>query len=230
VEAAVTKLREGIFNGRYPPGSPLRELSLARELFVSQATIRESLRHLEHTGLVTRKQNIGSTVTRLSPKDVAERVGLRVTLEAMAAEQAASRMREPEFAELGRRLQILDAAVKSDSYYESAKADLDFHRYIWECSGDETLVRVLELITMPLMAFISIVRSQGFQRLGSVVQAHEPLIQVLRRRDREEIRKRFELAATSGYQPFLACGPESMAATAFGFLEMQKPATKIAGG
>jgi DNA-binding GntR family transcriptional regulator len=220
VDATVTRLREGIFEGKFPPGTPLRELSIARELSVSQATIREALRHLEHSGLIVRKPNVGSTVTRLSSKDIAERIALRVTLETMAAQLAAPRMGEAEFAELYRRLRILDAAVKSNSYYDAAQADLDFHRYIWKCSGNETLARVLEFVTVPLLAFMSIVRSQGFQRLDSVVQAHEPLILALRNGGAEEIRKNFELAATSGYQPFLGGGPESAAAKAFGFLEV----------
>jgi len=228
VERTVSYLREAIFEGRFPPGAALRELSLARELSVSQATIREALRHLEHTGLVTRKPNIGSTVTRLSPKDVAERVALRVALETMAAQLAAAHMREADYAELYQRLHVLDAAVKSNSYYEAAQADLDFHRFIWKCSGNETLARILELITVPLLAFMSIVRSQGFQRLESVVQAHEPLISALRSRDPEEIRKQFELAATSGYQPFLGNGPESAAAKAYGFLDIHQPISNAA--
>jgi DNA-binding GntR family transcriptional regulator len=219
VEATATRLRQDIFVGKFPPGAPLRELSLARELSVSQATIREALQRLERSGLVTRTPNIGSTVTRLSPKDVRERVSLRSTLEVMAAEQAATRMAEAEFAELKRRLAVLQSAVQSDSYYESAQADLDFHRYIWKCSGNETLARVLELITVPLLAFISIMRSQGLQHLLSVVQDHEPLVEALRKGNQREIRAAFESAATGGYQPFLTEGPESAAAKAFGFLE-----------
>ena len=36
----------------------------------------------------------------------------------------------------------------------AAQADLQFHRYIWQCSGNETICRHLELVTVPLFAFI----------------------------------------------------------------------------
>jgi DNA-binding GntR family transcriptional regulator len=229
VAAAVTRLRAGIFEGRFPPGSPLRELALARELSVSQATVREALQQLERSGLVTRKPNVGSTVTRLSPKDVRERVTLRATLEVIAARDAASRMGENEFEELHRRLQVLEAAVQSNSYYDAAQADLEFHRYIWKCSGNETLARVLDFITLPLLAFISIVRSQGLQNLAAVVHAHEPLIRALRSADAEKIKTTFEVAATRGYQPFLTGGPETAAAKAFGFLSGAETATNLGG-
>ena len=212
------KLRQAIFQGRLPPGTPLRELTLAREWAVSQATVRDALQRLEHAGLVTRKPNIGATVTRLSPTDVRERVGLRALLEKRAAEAAAARMTESDFAELERRLKVLGEAIGSDRYYEAAQADLDFHRYVWQCSGNEMLCRLLELVTVPLFAFISIMRSNGLQRLTTVVEAHEPLIAALRARDPERIRYEFERGATSSYEPYLEESGERVAAEAFGFL------------
>ena len=225
VLAAVKPLREAIFEGRFPPGSPLRELTLARELNVSQATIREALQRLEHAGLVTRTPNVGTTVTRLAPKDVRERVALRALLEITAAQSASPRMTEDDYAELSRRLHALAQAVESNRYYEAAQADLDFHRFVWQCSGNETLCRVLELVTVPLFAFISIMRSQGFQKLASVVAGHEPLIAALRSGDPLRIQTAFHRGATSSYETFLEGGTPSVdIAQAFGYLDPSSPA------
>lgn len=112
-------------------------------------------------------------------------------------------MGEDQFRELEKRSAILDGLIQSDNYYDAAQADLDFHRYVWQCSGDNTLCNVLELITVPLFAFISILRSQRIQRLASVVAAHEPLISALRSRDPERIHTAFEAGATSSYRDFL---------------------------
>jgi DNA-binding GntR family transcriptional regulator len=215
----VTQLRQGVFEGRFPPGAPLRELTLARELSVSQATVREALQRLGHAGLVTRKPNIGATVTRLSPKDVRERVELRSMLEVKAAEAASQRMGSAEFEELERRLNTLNAAVEANRYYESAQADLEFHRYVWECSGNDTLRRHLELLVIPLFAFIAILRSQGLEHLVTVVEAHRPLISALRSGDPQEILTEFEKGATSAYALFLGNGPERAVCAAFGLLE-----------
>ena len=198
----------------------MREMSLAREMNVSQATVREALQRLEHAGLVTRKPNIGTTVTRLSPKDVRERVALRAKLEIMAAEAAALRMTDADFAELERRLGVLGQAIAADNYYEAAQADLEFHRYVWHCSGNEMLYRLLELVAVPLFAFISILRSQGLQRLTAVVEAHSPLVEALRTRDAGRIRAAFQLGATSSYEAFLGDGGgEPNVAQVFGYLE-----------
>jgi DNA-binding GntR family transcriptional regulator len=218
VDGVIEQLRQAVFEGKYPPGAPLRELTLARELSVSQATVREALQRLEHSGLVTRKPNLGSTVTRLSPKDVRERVELRAVLEVRAAEEAARRMGEAEFGELNRRLSVLESAVERDRYYESAQADLEFHRYIWQCSGNDTLCRHLELLVIPLFAFISIVRSQGLERLVTVVEGHRPLIEALRSKSPNQISAEFQKGATSAYHLFLGEGPECAVASAFGYL------------
>jgi DNA-binding GntR family transcriptional regulator len=220
VEAITRRLQEAIFDGRYPPGSPLRELVLARAMRVSQATVREALRQLEHAGLVTREVNRGCTVTRLSPQNIRERVILRALLETMAAQAASAKMTTADFAELERRLKILEKAVRSDSYYEAAQADLDFHRYIWHCSGNTTLSHTLELITTPLFAFVSILRQQGLQRLSAVVDSHEPLIAALRSGNPEEIRRAFEHAATHAYMGFLDNVAMTSLTGAFGLLEV----------
>jgi len=131
----------------------LRELTLARELSVSQATVREALH----------------------------------------------------------RLEALEAAVEADRYYEAAQADLEFHRWVWQCSGSETLCRHLELLVIPLFALISILRCQGLERLVTVVEAHRPLLSVLRSGDPEQIRQAFTRGATSAYHIFLGDGPECAA-------------------
>ena len=219
VSEVAQQLREAIYVGRYSPGAPLRELVVARELSVSQATVREALRRLEHEGLVTRRENHGTTVTRLSPKDIQERLELRVMLEVSAAQAAAARMTEEHFAELGRRLEALGVSVESNGYYAAAMADLDFHRYVWQCSGNETLRAVLENLVAPLFAFISVLRSHHLDRLHDVVASHRPLVDALRSGDAERIRVAFQRGVTASYEPFLGSGnPGVSAAAARGWL------------
>ncbi|MDZ7638695.1 MAG: GntR family transcriptional regulator [Bryobacterales bacterium] len=135
VDQTTDRLRQAIFQGAYQPGSHLREMRIAKELGVSQSTVREALQRLESAGLVTRTPNVGTSVTRLSPREVRERVALRVLLEVKAAQEASGRMGDAEFRELEARLAAMAEPIRRDVYYEAAQADLKFHRYIWECAG-----------------------------------------------------------------------------------------------
>jgi DNA-binding GntR family transcriptional regulator len=218
VELVRLHLLQAIFSGKYPPGSPLRETGVARELGVSQATVREALQRLEHSGLITRTVNVGSTVTRLSPADVQERMELRSLLEVRAAKAAAERIGPEEMAEMERRLAVFSGFMNSDAYFESAQADLDFHRYIWKCSGNQTLYRLLDQLTVPLLAFASIVLSYGGEHLADVVHAHQPMLDAMRMKDGARIEDAFRTGAESFYQEYLGNGSRLRNAMAFGLL------------
>src|SRR5580704_16956508 len=91
---------EAILAGHFLPGDPLRELDLARDLRVSQATVRDALMRLESTGLVVRVPNKETRVTRLSQHDLRERKHVRTILEPEAAVEAAGRLGDAGFREL----------------------------------------------------------------------------------------------------------------------------------
>jgi len=185
----VDAVRNAILTGRLPPGEPLRELHLARELRVSQATVREALLELERANLVVRTPGKGTSVIRMSDQEAGERLALRAVLETMAAIAAARRMNEQDFSELRRKLEAIAEAASRASHYEVGGADLCFHRYIWEQSGNATLCRVLEQVTAPFFAFVSIARALSPGKLEGVVGTHEPILQALRAGDPLAVRR-----------------------------------------
>jgi DNA-binding GntR family transcriptional regulator len=185
----VAALRTAIFSGLLAPGQPLRELHLARDLGVSQATIREALGQLERCGLVDRTPNIGTQVTRLSQEEVLERVELRALLEERALTQAATRMNGPAFDRLHALLKTLGQTTRRNQYFEQSQADLAFHRFIWEQSGNRTLYHMLDQLSAPLFAFGSIVRGMSRKTLTDVVASHSGIVEGLRSGDSDAIRR-----------------------------------------
>jgi DNA-binding GntR family transcriptional regulator len=77
-----------ILDGKYPAGTQLKELTLAREFNVSQAPIREALRELEGSGLVTSERYRGTRVRGADLQEMRESYELRATLELRAIELA----------------------------------------------------------------------------------------------------------------------------------------------
>lgn len=205
---AALAIRAAIFSGQFGPGDSLRELHLARDLQVSQPTIREALLELESDGLVVRTPNVGTAVTNMSAGEVRERLALRETLETMAMAEASSRMGKTQHTELKQRLARLSTEVAANAYYASAKADLDFHQYIWDCSGNRTLARTLRQIAAPLFAFASVLRSTGAEELGRAMNSHVPLVRALRSGDEKKMRKAVREHLEHSYDPFLLSGAE----------------------
>jgi DNA-binding GntR family transcriptional regulator len=202
----VSAIRNAIFAGKFGPGDLLRELHLARELNVSQPTVREALLELEKYGLVIRTPNVGTVVTNLSSDEIREQIELRFLLEKVAALKAAERMTPDDSRELERRLAVLTAAVAANAYFESAQADLEFHRRIWACSGNRALARALDQIVVPLFAFVSILRSAGSQDLIRVMSSHAAIVEALRQRDRARIEKVIGQHGQTAYDEFLNSG------------------------
>jgi DNA-binding GntR family transcriptional regulator len=193
---------DAILTGHFLPGDPLRELDLARDLRVSQATVREALLRLESTGLVVRVPNKETRVTRLSQQDLRERKQVRTILEPEAAVEAATRLADSGFEELDQKLQLITKAMAKNAYLELAQADLEFHRTIWR-AANETIFRILDNLTAPMFAFTAILRSADREVLSGVVHAHEPIIEALRRNDPASIRASVRDHIEASYGKFL---------------------------
>src|SRR6516162_10701169 len=78
-------LRGWILDGKLQPGERIVELTLARELNVSRAPLREALWLLARQGLVEIRAHHGAFVTQLSEQDIREIFEIRETLETRAA-------------------------------------------------------------------------------------------------------------------------------------------------
>ena len=210
-------IRSAIFAGRFRPGDPLKEIVIARDLGVSQATVREALLQLEHVGLVQRVPNVGSTVTRLSVAELSERVRLRVLLEGIAAMEAAQKMKAADFQHLEEKIaEMVERSQRSD-YFGVAQADLEFHRYIWNASGNRTLYGILDNLTAPLFAFVSILRSSALDQLHDASSAHLPLIEAMRSGAEEKIKGAFREAIENGYAQYMS-GPLHDQSRALGYI------------
>src|SRR5215468_3868661 len=203
-------LRDAIFSGKLKPGDPLRELRVAKELSVSQATVRDALVKLERFGLVVRVPNKETIVTRHSSREIRERVAIRANLEEMAFLEAARALTEEDYTALEAKLRRVSESFKRKEYFEAAQFDLDFHRQIWRRSGNETLAEMLDYLTTPLFAFISVLRSAGAGELKDVVAPHEDLLAALRSKKTSRIRDAVHKHIIGSYNGFLNSGASSL--------------------
>jgi DNA-binding GntR family transcriptional regulator len=139
-------IRESIFRGGIPPGEPLREVALAESLDVSRITVREALRRLHEEGLVEIYSHKGAFVTQLSAKRAREVYSFRALVEPFAVRLALEagaygKGDLDRLALLAERLGRL-AFVEADAY-ETAAADIEFHRLVCCRAGHDLLMEAL---------------------------------------------------------------------------------------
>ena len=144
-------LRNAIISGRFKPGSRLNESQLAREFNISRIPIREALMQLQEHGLVMNHERRGMFVTELDEEDVQRINSVRIVLEAEAIRLTRSRMTRQIAAHLTSLVDQMDN-LADGSEMESAALDLEFHRTIWEATGNPYLSRTLDSLSTVLFA------------------------------------------------------------------------------
>jgi DNA-binding GntR family transcriptional regulator len=144
-------LREAIITGKFKPGSRLNESQLARELNISRITIREALMQLQEHGLVMNHERRGMFVTTLAEEEVQQINSIRVVLEAEALRLCRANLTKQvrnKLTGLVDRMERLDNPTEIDA----AGLDLEFHRTIWQASGNPYLGKTLDSLSTVLFA------------------------------------------------------------------------------
>lgn len=95
-QQAYERIRELLRSGRWEPGAKLSTLELSRRLGISRTPIREALSKLSSDGIVREVPGFGAYVLEPSEAELVEVYGLRETLEAYAAREAAAHITEAE--------------------------------------------------------------------------------------------------------------------------------------
>jgi DNA-binding GntR family transcriptional regulator len=177
------RIREAIFSGAYPPGAQLREVELSGALDVSRGPVREALLHLEREGLVRSAWHRGSTVTTLSPEDVAELVSLRGALEQLAVRQVIAHASDEDIATVAK---VADLMERAADVHEMVRRDIDFHDAVFAAARHRRLYEAWNGIRCQVHLFLltRIGRStEGY--LTRIPGEHRELVAALRARDTE---------------------------------------------
>ncbi len=145
-------------------------------------------------------------VTKLSSKEVRERLTIRTALEEIAFAEAAPYITPEDARELRRLGDEISEAAAKNRFFESAQADLRFHCRVWAKSGNETLYHTLDQVSVPLFAFISLLRRSNLESLRDAQQSHEELVGALEGGSTRIIKKEIRLHIESSYERFLESG------------------------
>jgi len=184
---------EEIVKGTFKPGDRIVEGSVARELGVAQSSLREALHELEYLGVVTKFDNRGTFVTKLSREEIDQLYAVRQQLEPFAAKLAHPYMTQAVRAKLVDVLKRMRVAAKQRDLVELARLDLEFHQAIWRLSGNKWLERALRLVGTPLLAFdyVGLYEAPTYN-FDKMYCQHESLLHALSTNTPEDARQFFE--------------------------------------
>jgi DNA-binding GntR family transcriptional regulator len=134
---------------RIPPGSPIDEDAIGRELKMGRTPVREAIKRLALENLVTVFPRRGTFASEINITDLADISDVRAQLEGHAAYRAAERITDTQRADLSGLLVELELSRGQDDVEVLMELDATVHRFIYQCAGnpflEETLGRYLNL-------------------------------------------------------------------------------------
>ena len=206
----IDQIRTAILAGKLKPGDILpHEKELTEQFGVSKQTLRESLRALEHMGLIDVRKGIGGgahivevdiEVTKqslanflyfkdLTIENLSE---LRKLIEPHAAGKAAEHISKDDLEELGKLNETARGNLNNNLLEEMSHDEINFHRVIAQNTGNPILILILDFVENLLEDFKKVLKPDlAFSK--SVLDAHDKIYQAICDKDSKK-------ASTEMYQ------------------------------
>ncbi len=196
-------LLEAILNHQIKPGQHLVEQPLADQLSVSRISIREAIRRLAQDGLVEIIPSRGSYVIELTPLDVEEIYRLRIALECIALEKVIDNYQTGMLDVFAPTLHEMEAIGMHSDHLRAAKLDNQFHKLLLNLSGLQRTTRMWERMSSQIMMVIYTV-SHYYPHLEGLAGRHQPLLDLIARREIEQAKRFLSQHIEEGAQNVLA--------------------------
>ena len=185
-EAVRIEIRRAIILGTLTPGERITETQLADQLGVSRPTIREALNALAEEGLIVKEPYRGLRVARLGPEALHDIAIGRIALDMLAVDEVLADKSGTKFAAIERGWRRYEEALYDADPVVQHDSHLEFHRCIWEASGNF----LLEKLWPVTAAQLTIALAEDERRRADPereYRVHLTLMDALRTRDRERI-------------------------------------------
>ncbi len=145
VEQAYDAILDAICDGTLAPGERVTQDELAARLHVSRQPVLTALGLLKQQGFLIDHGRRGLAVAPVDPARFEAIYQIRSALEPLAAKLATQRM-TPELIERGRAIVAHGRKVAAAGDAKATlQADVDFHNFIYEASGNPLIVETMQL-------------------------------------------------------------------------------------
>lgn len=184
-ETAYQAIKNMIVAHRFASGLRVNVEKLVRELGVSRPPVWEAIRRLEQEGVLKKIPNRGVFMIENTLEKLFEQVQLRGSLDTLAGKLACSRINESVLLQMSRHLVDQLETIESGDLSAYSSLDLQFHRLIYEASGNVSLKKLFELIILQMT--IVPPRMDIFSRLPSIFTTHQEMLDGLATRNEERV-------------------------------------------
>ncbi|MFU1477711.1 GntR family transcriptional regulator [Roseovarius sp. C7] len=175
------RIRQAILNGDYRPGDKVKIREIAGQMAVSGTPVRDALLQLVMERALEMPSPREIRVPHLSSADLAEIRLLRVTLEGMTAEAAATRATALDIARLEELNDTIVTAFAKGDAHQALSHNRAFHAELYRLSGMTVTAEILDRLWLRMAPLIASWSSHA--EADDFVRHHFTVIDALKRGD-----------------------------------------------
>lgn len=176
-------LVERILLGEFAPGDRLVETRIARELGVSQGTVRESIREMEWMGFLETEPYSGTYVKAISLDDLKRLYPIRAALESLGARMALPNLNAEALAALEALVDEMVRVSEEGDERGMVERNYTFHKAIMLASQNEYLIQCWSMFQFSYWTSVSTAPLRHM--LVYLARRHYSIVEALRTGDSE---------------------------------------------
>lgn len=182
------KLKRNIIELVYPPGTPITEINLSRDLGISRTPLRQALYRLEIENLVVRQANGRLRVKQVTLEEAQEVFLVREVLEGLIAREATTNMTTTHLEQLEDILTLMRKAAEKDRKQDTVRYGGDFHSLLHDISANQTAKGFLEQLGNRVERYrrLSGYKNPGYKPLVAV-EEHEKVFDLIKAGNGSEV-------------------------------------------
>ena len=158
----VDDIKKDIISSELKPGDKISgEYDLAKKYEVSRFTVREAMKKLDSTGLITIKHGIGSFVNKITPEsfmkpllpvlvmsniDIQEICEARLPLEVQSISLCIDRINDEKLSEMKEIYKKMERALSEKDIDKYNELDIQFHLLLAKASENRVLFEMLSTL------------------------------------------------------------------------------------
>ena len=184
VDQVYRTILDAICDGRLEPGERLTQESVAQKLSVSRQPVGQALLLLKQQKFVSEAGRRGLMVAPLDRDFMRSIYELRLGIEPLAAALAARRANAEDIARGERMIAAGKDAIAHNSIGELIAADMEFHMYIYDLSGNRLFVDLMrELWNHLRRAMREVLQHRDYRK--AIWVEHEQIVRAIAHHDPE---------------------------------------------
>ena len=171
------EIRGAILRGDLPPGSAIKQETLAAQLGVSREPVRQALLMLEREGLVHAQPNRRARVAPLDRQLISDLYEFREAVETTVVSTLARR--RTDLAPLEDLIAEGRAAVLRSDLPAMIHLDMSFHTSLYEAAGNQVIIEVMRGHWSHIRRVMAMVLARTARR-NKVWDEHEAIVRAIR--------------------------------------------------